>query len=100
MVAVSGADQTVAQDHIGELSVAKAIAPAGFGIQQIRRLAHIFHTACDNRLCLSGLNRLCGKRHAFEAGAAYFVNGKAADRLCEAAFEQCLTRRVLPKTSL
>ncbi len=100
MITVSGADKTVAQDHVGEPPVAETVAPAGFSVQQVRRLAHVFHTACDQRLRLSGQNRLRGQRHAFEAGAAHFVNGKAAYRLGKTAFEQRLAGRVLPETGL
>ena len=76
-----------------------AVAPAGLG-QGHGHHAHVFLTAGQHHLCLSGHDRLGAKRDGLEAGAADLVDGEGGGFLGDSGLDHGLAGRVLALAGL
>ena len=100
MIVIKSAPQAVTDHDVSQAAVAHAVAPAGFGIKQVRGVRHAFHAAGDNHIGIAGANGLGSQINRLKSGTADLVDGVCRYCRRQAGADGSLPGRILAQTGL
>ena len=99
MAAGDRAFEPVAGHHVFQHPVAHAVSAARLA-QQVRRVCHALHAACQDDVVVAGADQGFGEGHGPHAGAADAVDSLRWHVDADARPQGDLPRRILPGSSL